>query len=212
MKNNLFLYLVAIIIILGLFFLPSKIGYKSNHPTLNEVSQEPAYHLKNVGHYLKAEEMERSIYHLQRAIDAIKEIERDVDLDSNDRLDAAIAALEEVNDEFWSDTIDVERMYKAFEFTLTNLAHAELEVSEMYAETNQQALAGVAVKYAQMHIRNALLFQRGIYSEGSDQLVLGNHVFEELDSLLADETMSPMEISLKIDHIIKEVDMMLASK
>lgn len=192
--------------------LPGRLGYVSEHPTLGKEASQPDIHMKNVGHYLKSEEMERSVFHLQKAIASIKKIETDVDLESVEGLDQAILELEKVNDEFWNDTIDVNHMYRAFEFTLNNLAHAELEVSEMYAETNQEDRSKLALKYAQMHVRNALLFQKAIYNPSSDHTQIEQHVFLELDSLIANESLSSVELSMKIDHIIKEVDGLIAKE
>lgn len=211
MKNQFFGYLAALIFLVFLVHLPGRLGYVAKHPTLNKEAELPIIHMKNVGHYLNAEEMERSISHLQKAISAIKNLKRDVDTKSLEGLEKAINELEAVNDEFWSDTIDVSNMYHAFEYSLNNLAHAELEVSEMYIRSNDQKRAKIALKYARLHIRNALLFQKSIYDPNSAHVQIGQNVFTEIDSLIALENFSNLELSAKIDDIIKEVDALIVN-
>ena len=205
-------YLVALIIITLALVLPGKLGYVSDHPTLNQRAEEPDIHIKNVWHYMRTEEMERSVFHLQKAIASIKAIESDADLESVEGLDRAIVELERVNDELSKDSINLSMIYRAFDYTLNNLAHAELEVSEMYAETNQEDRSKLAMRYAQMHVRNALLFQQAVYEPNSEHVKIEQHVFQELDSLISSERLSSAELTLKIDHIIKEVDELLAKR
>lgn len=208
--NKLGWYLLALISFIIILSLPGRLGYVSKHPTLGKEAQQPDIHIKNVSHYLKSEEMERSVFHLQKAIESIKKIETDADIKSAEGLERAIKELEKVNDEFWNDTVNLDHMYQAFEYTLNNLAHAELEVSEMYAETHHEDRSKLALKYAQMHVRNALLFQKAIYEPSSSHAEIEQHVFLELDSLIAAETLSPADLSMKIDHIIHEVDELIA--
>lgn len=156
--------------------------------------------------------MERSIYHLRKAIESIKRIEHDTDLASIEGLDKAILELEKVNEELVKDSINLSLIYRAFDYTLNNLAHAELEVSEMYAETNQEEKSKLAMRYAQMHVRNALLFQQAVYEPGSDHVQIEQHVFQELDSLITNEALSSADLTLKIDHIIKEVDELILKR
>ena len=207
--NNKFLpYIVSTGVLLGLFIYASNLYFA--HPTLNDASQAPAYHLKNVSHYLRSDEVQRSVFHLNKAIEKIENIKRDANPESYAGLENAIDELLDVNDQLCSDTVNLDEMYKAFEITLNHLACTELEISEMYAEDDRQDLATVALKYAQMHIRDALVFQQCIYDEDSEHMVLERDVFRELDSLIANESVSAAEMTVKIDGILKKVDYLIA--
>lgn len=124
-------------------------SYKSKHPTLNEDTVTPGIHLDNVRHYTKQVDYNRSLYHLDQAIQSIKYLETDVDLNTSQIVDEAIDKLVLIYQEIKEDTLIKDDMNQTFEFALTSLSLAELRVSERYAESNNLELSRVALKYAQ---------------------------------------------------------------
>ena len=75
---------------------------------------------------------------------------------SFEKLENAIQRLEAVHKSILRDSIDNNTLRSTFEFALNSLAYAELEVSEMYSETNQLEKANTALNHAQLHIKDAM--------------------------------------------------------
>jgi len=188
-------FLISILFVVGLFTQTNP-----GHPSLNDTSAEPDLYLSNVRHYAKEQLAERSLYHLEKAIESIKKIETDIDINSKQKVDEAIAHLEMIYEEIARDSLVSEDLNKAFEFALNALTLAELRISERYAESNNPVQAKVALKYAQMHLKSA--------SQYSDlpNMNLERHIYYEIDSLILSEAMAPVLIAEKIDYFISEMD------
>lgn len=207
--NKLIWYLGALVALIAILVLPSQLGYNAKHPTLNYVAEEPDIHIRNVGRYLEDGEIPRSIHHLKKAIETIREIESDVDSDNCECLDEAVEKLELVYADMENGEVNLNYMYETFELTLNSLAHAELEVSEQYAQKNEQKRAKRALGFAQMHIRNSLLIQKNLYDEPSEHSIIELRVMDEIDSLIENESISQVELTLKIGQIKDEVDLLI---
>ncbi|WP_258097999.1 hypothetical protein [Marinoscillum pacificum] len=180
-------------------------SYESEHPSLNEYSTEPDIHLNNVRHYYTKEaDHNRSMYHLDQAIQSIKYLETDVDLNTSQIVDEAIEKLKYIYEEIKNDTLVNEDLNHAFEFALTSLSLAELRVSERYAESNKLELSRIALKYSKLHLKHALE-----YSFNDSASHYEKHVYEQIDSLLANFEDAPVFITEKIDLMIDEMDSLL---
>jgi hypothetical protein len=95
-------------------------------------------------------------------------------------------------------------MNAAFSNTMNIISLAELRVSEKYADSNNHDMAIVALKYARLHIKNALDYPN------LPNRKLEMHIYYELDSLIKSPEISPVEIDLKIDHMIQELDQLVS--
>ena len=177
-----------------------------NHPTLNSSALMPDEYLKNVDYYEQEDRHSLSAFNLEKAIQSIWKLETDVDDESFAKLEDAIQRLEEVHKSIIRDSIDTRHLRSAFEFALNNLAYAELEVAEMYAETNHLDQADIALKYAKLHIKNAMLFHNPYWDANPSKLAIEKQVFMEIDSLVENKAISPVEYTLALDKMIKEID------
>lgn len=181
-------------------------SYEQQHPSLNEHATEPDLLLNNARIYAKDHVINRSLYHLEKAIESIRSLEEDIDLNSSEKMEEAIYKLETIYEEIQQDSLITKDMSKAFEYTLNTLTVAELRVSERYAESNKVHLAKVALKYAQLHLKNALN-----YSD-SPNSVLEYHVYVEIDSMINADPMPAVLITEKIDRLIEEMDDLVVEK
>ena len=111
-------FLISILFVVGLFTQTNP-----DHPSLNETSAEPDLYLSNVRHYAKEQLAERSLYHLDKAIESIKKIETDIDINSKQKVDEAIVHLEMIYEEIARDSLVSEDLNKAFEFALNALTN-----------------------------------------------------------------------------------------
>ncbi|WP_370089381.1 hypothetical protein [Ekhidna sp.] len=185
---------------------------ENEHPTLNESAKMPDSYLKNVEYYEEKDRHEMSAFNLEKAIQSIWKLESDVDKSSFEKLESAIERLENVHKSIIRDSIDSNELRSSFEFALNNLAHAELEVSEMYAETNHIYEANIALKYAQLHVKNAMLFHNPYWKGDSIQFAIEKQVFNEMERLLKDKSVSPAEYTLALDKMIKAIDVVIANQ
>lgn len=209
-------YIIIVGAILTLFVIFSIVGYEEtpDHPTLNQSAIMPDKYMEDVTYYEKMERYDKSADNLEHAIKAIWKIQADVDEESFDRLEDVIVRLERLHSKLVKDSIHMNFMKEDFNYALHNLAHAELEIAEMYAETNDMDKATLALKYAQLHIKNAMLYHNPYWSDDNAQenMVVERRIFSELDSLINTESASVADNVLYIDKIIKEVDYLIASE
>lgn len=212
MKYQYIWYLLTVVGLALIIYVPSQFGYESDHPSLNVEADFPDAYFKNVKYYANENRYESSIYHLEKAINSIRRIETDMDDESIDLLERAILKLETVKHELLDDSLNQKGMYHSFEYALNTLALTELKVSEMYAETNQRDFARMAIKHAKLHMRNAMLFENSLWFDEVNHLEIEKHVFYELDSLVENNSISPVELTKKINSIIAEMDQLVSMK
>lgn len=176
------------------------------HPTIHSSAGDPDDYLMEAIDYEDMKRHDKSAYSIEQAIQAIWKLEKDVDDKSFDHLEEAIEKLEVVHRRLIRDSIPSTELLKAFEFALGNLAFAELEVAEKYSESNQLSEGRAALRYAQLHIKNALILHSPDIPEDSALLASEVHLLDEMDSLLSQEDLSHEEYTLALDKMLKEVD------
>lgn len=206
MNSNFFKYFGTLIFIFSIFYVIGILNhdYTTDHATLNESAIEPDMLLNNVRHYAKENGLERSLKHLDKAIYAIKNLELDSDENSQAKMEEAITMLDRVYNKLLKEGKVSEDMYEAFEFSLNILALSELRVSEKYAESNNIKMSEIALKYAKMHLKSAIKYAK--HPNFETEL----HIFNEIDSLIAAGAIAPVLITEKIDHMISEMDTLIA--
>ncbi len=176
------------------------------HPTLHDTAADPDDYLLEAKEYEAMHRHDKSAYSIEQAIQSIWRLENDVDDESFERLEETIQKLEAVHRKIVRDSVPSEELLTAFEYALGNLAHAELEVAEKYSKSNQIHEAKLALKYAQLHIKNALVFHNPNVKEDSAQLASETRLVDRMDSLFGQENQSQEEYSSTLDLLIEEVD------
>lgn len=210
--KKLLIIVGAVVVLFIAFYMINNEDETANNPTLNETAMLPDQYLRNVAFFEENEKHNMSAFSLEKAIESIWNLEADVDEQSFRKLEVAVRRLEKIHRGILMDSLEKEDMKAAFEFSLNNLAHAELEIAEMYAETNQLEMANIALKYAKLHIKNAMLYHDQLWGTDSIQLAIEKQVFEEMDSLLNNKLISNVEYTMSLDKMIKEVDKVIASQ
>ncbi|GAB4241588.1 MAG: hypothetical protein Tsb0034_18720 [Ekhidna sp.] len=205
MKKQIVWIIMGVIALFAIIYFVGQERTPDN-PTLNSSAQMPDKYLKSVDYYEQQDRHEMSAFNLEKAIEAIWKLESDVDDESFEKLENAVKRLEEVHRSILRDSVDARELRSAFEFALNNLAQAELEVAEMYAETNHLDQADIALKYAKLHIKNAMLFHNPYWDANPNKLAIEKQVFMQMDSLIKNKAVSPVEYTLALDKMIKEID------
>ncbi len=205
MKERLHWYLLFILFLFALFYVPHKLEltYSSKHLSLNQKAFRPDIEIQNARRYAREDHMERTQLHVQKAMYAINEIKQDVDIQSGEVLQDAIAQLGVVHEQIEADCLDREDMSAAFDYALCGLALAELRVCEMYAETNNEELAFRALNIARTHLKNALRASSGNENIESQILV-------EMETLIEAKDVPPAHLTQKIDELIEDMDEVVA--
>lgn len=205
---------VLVIIVIIVYLFPSDSAENIDHPSHDNptLSNQAVYidsYLRNVSFYSAQNRMEESAENIRKAIKSLKKLRLDVDNDSYDRLESSVQALEDIYTSILYDSLDEKEMSSSFELVLNNLARTELEISEIYSEVNQVEMAQITLKYASVHIKNAILFHNKSGGSDSEQLVIEQRIFQEMDSLLENNHISPIGYTLTLDRIIEQVDSLL---
>jgi tetratricopeptide (TPR) repeat protein len=208
MEKSLWYILSAIGVIL-ILILPGKLNYVGMHPSLSSEAQRPDIYFNNVAYYLKEKSFDRSLKHLDKAIASIQKIKNDLNAESKERLDGAIDKLEILRSELMKDSVLTDKMKGTFEYALNTLACAELNISEMYTESDQRKLANIALKHAQLHLKNAMTFKGTDWNDPNEHRKIEMHVFLEVDSLLENQWITQAHYSARLDHILDEMNQLI---
>jgi hypothetical protein len=212
-KTSVIYFALAIIVVVFIYFpKTTKKASEEENPTLTEKAILTDTYLNNVVYYSENDKKDESIYNIRRAIKNLKELQNDVDLNSYERINASIMDLESIQDKILADKLDKKEMFRSFENVMNNLARAEMELSEMYAEINQMETASLTLKHCKVHLKNAILFHDYYQNNDSVQLAIEKQVFNEIDSLLETNSISPMTYATTLDKMIDEIDLILANK
>jgi len=195
-------YIIALIAVFGVMYgiqylLPDK------PKPLSDDAINPDIHFRNSRAYVKDHAYDRSIMHLNDAIKAMREIEADLDKESQELLEEAIVDLVVIRKELEGDSLDIDDMNTVYSEALNALTEAEVKVTKALLENDQAKDAKLALKYGMLHLKNTLKYTQG---EKKDYEI---HIYEEIDSLLENEHLSHDEMMKKLDHIIYELDSLL---
>ena len=205
MKAPAYKYIGFIIIVVLLAYASthSNLMYEDEHISLNDENLDIDLNINNTRHFVKEKALDRGLFHLDKAITSLQNFEEDIDLQSGEQVEKAISNLNIIKRELQVDSLNIEDMNTAFAITLKTLTLAELRVSENYALTNNLEYSLLALKYAKLHLRHALEYAN--MPERANEL----KIYAELDSLIESKEIAPTEVMIRIDKIIKEMNILL---
>ena len=199
-------FILTFVVIL---YLGGKQQRDARYSTLNADAVMPDEYLLNVAYYEEHERHAKSASNLEQAIQSIWKLEAEVDDESFEKLEAAIQRLEQIHKKIMRGSVDPHELKIAFEYALNNLAYAELKIAEICIETDHLDEANLAIKYGQLHIKNAILFHDDSIGD-TVQLAIEEHVFDEMDSLLKNQIISSVQQTTLVEKMIKEVDVIIS--
>ena len=191
-------YLTFGAICIGVFIVATI--YFPHDATLSEKAVGPDLYLKNAKVYVREHAYNRSLHHLDLAIQSIQAIEQELDENSKKTVDVAINRLKLVYDEILNDSLQENDMNDAFMRALNALSFAEIRVSEHFIESDDLESARIALKYGKVHIKNALNYSNG---NARDYEL---HIYEEIDAVMDDDSLTKQEIITKLEHMLAELD------
>lgn len=176
------------------------------HPAIHSAAGKPDDYLLEVKDYEDKHRHNKSAIKIEQAIQAIWKLEKDVDDDSFERLEQTIAKLEMVHRRILRDSIPYPELILALEYALNNLAHVELEVAANYSASNQSNETKSALKYSQLHIKNALILHNPNVLK--DSILLNSEVslLNQIDSLLNMENFDQPDYTASLDKLITQLD------
>ncbi len=200
MGNKGVQYFFMMVILFGGLYGYSKWRESTEIALLTEQAVQPDLLLDYSKYYLKEHAYDRSLEQLDEAIRSIRKIEADLDAESTRILEVSIKELEKVRMEMEMDSLVKEDLDEAFSKALNALTLAELKVSEVLIKQDHPRDALIAMKYGMYHIKNALK-----YSEGSKK-EYEIHIYEEMDSLLDNRSLTEEEMIARLERMISELD------
>lgn len=201
MRSKGVIYLIIVVLLVtGLIFIPR--FFKSADPLKTD------FYLDNSKVYLLREyDYERSHTQLKKAIESMRELEKDLDEESKFILETSIKDLNKVSEEIENKELSKADLNAAYAKALDALTYAEIKISEHLLEENSSKDAIIALKYGMVHLRNALK-----YSDSDDLKNFEMHIYEELDSLIENKNISHDEMKKKLDHLLEELDYIVEEK
>jgi len=202
MKRTLFFFLLFI----GSFMAILHFGghlLENESPTLNDKAGDPDIHLENTKRYANEHAFDRSMYHLEKAIQTIRIIEEDADVYSGEILEKTIDELLNLKVELATNTLSSDDLNAAIYNALNALTMVELRISESYAETNKLKKAKIAMKYGLLHLEHSMPYSKGSLRKKEVE------IYNEIDSMLTSESLYSIDVTFKLSDLITELDSLL---
>lgn len=201
MSNKGILYLIiAVVLVVGMITIPK--FYKSLDPLKTD------FYLDNSKVYLLREyDYERSHAQLVKAIESMRELEEELDEQGKFIIETSIKDLDKISEEIENKELSKADLNAAYAKALDALTYAEIKISEHLLEENSSKDAIIALKYGMVHLRNALK-----YSDSEELKNFEMHIYEELDSLIDNKSLSHDEMKKKLDHLLEELDYIVEEK
>ncbi|MFY0606638.1 MAG: hypothetical protein JXR10_07980 [Cyclobacteriaceae bacterium] len=193
-------YFLFLFLVIGTMQLVKVVTHSISPSTLSEAAVQPDLLLSNSKQYFKEHAKSRGLFQLEKAIDAIIEIEQDLDDESREKVEEAVSNLRELVEEMKHHNFDIDDLNSAFDRTLNALTYAELKVTEHFLETHQSTKAMLALKYGMVHIKNSLMYSTGKKKEYEI------NIYDEMDSLLESGQLDNKEIIQKLELMIEDLD------
>lgn len=201
-----FLFMIAILGSVSLIAFMIIGGHDDEHPALNDSTLKTDYLLKYAKEDLSKHYYETSLYHIEKAIEVMQLMERDVDSESDRAIETAIKDLRQIEKKILSNQLSYEEVNFVFAKALNSVAYAHLRLSEEFSEEGKHEEAANALKLSINHLENSMLFSTGKYKN------LEYNVFLEIDSLIKLEETNPEKFMTMVKDVILEVDTALLNK
>lgn len=161
---------------------------------------QPDIFLANTRLYYEEAAPQRSMTQLKLAIQALKELKREVDEESKKKINASILTLEEHYQKMEEGRFRLYAFNEAAIKALNALTYLELKATEKYVEQDDIESSKIALRYAMRHVKNALSFSRG---QKKDYEVV---IYSQMDSIVASNEFTNKEIILKLEAMIEDLD------
>lgn len=198
---KLFFYLLLIAALFVLLYLGGLVFDGHKPAIISDEVTNPDLYLSNTKSYYQEHAVDRSIMQLEKAIEAIEEIEQDIDDDSKRIIDTALGDIRRVKAKMQEGDIDVETLNKVSIEALNALTYAEIKVTEHFVESHEQEEARIALKYGLIHMKNALNFSKGKTREYEIQ------IYNDIDSLLDNEELKNEEIITRLEQMLRDIEL-----
>ncbi len=209
MKKLLIGIAILIAFVTTLYIWDQSNKQEAQHPTINHQAAEPDNFLLEALDNEEEHRHHKSAIKLENAIQAIWKLESDVDSVNFERLEQTIKKLESAHRKILRDSITNDELLIALKLALGNLTHVELATAAKYSESNQPVETRAAIRYAKLHLKNALILQKSGPTQDSILYRSEIQLLGQIDRLLRHEDLSPTEYSESIDKMIGEIDKVL---
>ena len=196
------MFLVFIALTMAILYFGGHL-FENNNPTLNDHAVDPDIHLENTKRYANDQSFNRSLYHLNKAIKAIRLLKDDADDYSGEILEITIDELLNLKVELETKTLSTEDMNAAIYNALNALTMLELRISESYAENNKLKKAKIAMKYGLLHLEHSMYYSKGSLREKEVE------IYNAIDSMLTSESLYSIDVTFKLSELITEMDSLL---
>ncbi len=210
MKKILIVLAIFVAFLTTLYIWDQSIKHGVQQPTIHELAVKPDNFLLEA---LDSEDKhlhKRSAIKIELAIEAIWKLEPDLDAKNFERLEQTIKKLELVHRKIIRDSIPNEELLNVLNYALGNLTYVELEVAAKYTESNQTRETRAAIKYARLHLQNALILHKSSVTDDDDLLASEIELLDEIDSLLNRDNLSQSDYSTSLDKMISDCDKILS--
>ena len=198
MKNLLYISLGFAAYLASLFF-ADQYNKQNNHPTLNEKAGLPDEYFIDAVIQHQRGERSQCISNLEKTIEALWTLEKDVNEEGAAMLEEAVFQLESLHKKLTVDTVPSPYLRTVYTRVLAMLASSEITVAKDQVKSDDRNKARVALKYACLHLRNALLFQNSPHDEDVNRIV------REMERLMNSPKINSKDLLRELDQLISNI-------
>lgn len=174
---------------------------KSTKPvTLISDAVKPDIYLLNSKLYVVSDSPDWGMKSLVKAIQLIEGFRHQYDENSQVHIDKAMDDLTMIREDLHNGYVNLRELNNAYVQTLNALTYAQIREAEIYVQEDKMEEAKKALKYAMVHIQNALKFSEG---EKKEYEII---IYSEMDSIVENSSLTKDQIFIKLEHMLDELE------
>lgn len=194
--KKLIIVLAVLVSFFTALYLADQHNKRNTHPTLNEFAELPDRHLINSIEYYFRNEKQKGIESIEKAIETIWVLEKDMEKDALFVAENVASTLEQFHKMLLEGEVERALFLNVFEYSMNNLAYSELLVSKEYAVQSETENAKKALHLAKSHLLNINIFSLNANDYPSKTL-------NSINDLLKKESITRTDLT----PIIKEIEL-----
>lgn len=198
MKTVLYISLGFIAYLASLFF-ADQYNKQHSHPTLNEKASLPDEYFIDAVILNQRGEKRQCISHLEKTIEALWTLEKDINEEGAAMLEEAIFQLESLHKKLSVGSIPQADLRQVYNKVLSILASSEVAVAKEQIKSDDLSNARIAMEYACLHLKNSLLFQ----NSHNDEDV--NKIISQMEKLMNNKKINSKDLANQLDQIISKI-------
>ena len=192
--------ITMVVVIFAAKLYKDNLEMRKQNPVTTNYAVRPDIFIESANRDIRRHYFKTSLKDIEKAIAAMRLIQRDMDEVSQQAIQTAISDLEILEGQLQEKVVDHDYIAQVFTYCLNSLAYAQMRVSESYCEKGEMKEAKYALKYAMEHLHNATR-----YSDEMERKI-EQQVYITIDSLIDNKVTDQEFLQQSVQALLLEMD------